>query len=239
MEDISIDFLREVVGYSSEFADVLRTHGEEAVRGEILALVEKDNGRMQEWDRTLTDIRQTKQKIAEQDEEIRKRLETYPSSNAEYDEIMADADIARRELHLRHFLEERAGEIRGVLIPSGSLDKRAHRMNLADEMLEMRKDMYVDRKNIAEALSLALIENDDVRRMMRAILEKNSAHDSDEKESGTMLDAIFEQALKTMLEALLRMEKYQRDGLLAIRHLEELDRQVVYMLVMMALKKHK
>ena len=54
MEDISIDFLREVAGYSSEFADVLRTRGEEAVRGEILAFAEKDHERMQEWDRTLT-----------------------------------------------------------------------------------------------------------------------------------------------------------------------------------------
>lgn len=247
MEDIPIDFIKELLEYDDVFAHMAQAKGVENVRGDIVAFLKnlaQNPDEIYKFERLMTDIRQSKQKIAEQNEKIRARLATYPASNAEYDEIMADADPTRRGQHVERFLTERINEIHGVRLQSGNLDKRVHRLNQPEEMLEMRKDLYVERKDIAEALSLLCIENSEIQKSIRLLLEKKATEegrsgDIGEQKEGKGIEILFQNALIHMVRTLLLIEEYQKDGLMGIRHLEELDRQVVYMLVMLALKKHK
>ena len=53
------------------------------------------------------------------------------------------------------------------------------------------------------------------------------------------MEIICEEALKETTRMLSRIEQYQQGGLQGIRRLAEFDRQIVYMLVTLALKKHK
>ena len=255
IDAVSINFLQEIAEYDDEFGLFLQGADGERVCKEIAALRqqldEKDTAHSETLERMLTDIRQSRQKIVQQQEEIRARVESYDISHAEYEEIMADTDNARQEKHLGRFLEERIKEIQSSLLSSGNFDKVVHGLWTSEQMLEMRKDLYVDGKNIVEALSLTLIENRDVQKIIRSMIETRLA--ADEKGSkdapqqqGTAVeqgaDAIgdlFERASRNALRMCLFIEQYQHEGLSEIRHLEELDRQVVYMLTTLALKKNK
>lgn len=246
MDDISIDVIKELGEYDEAFGRVLTAQGAENVRGDIVAFLKnlaQNPDEMYKVERLMTDIRQSKQKIVEQNEKIRVCLATYPASNAEYNEIMADADHARRERHVKRFLTERINEIRGVRLQSGNLDKRVHRLNQAEEMLEMRKDLYVERKDIAEALSILFLENSEIQKSIRLLFEKKAKEaqggDVGERKEDEGIEIIFQNALAHILRIVSLIEQYQKDGLSGIRHLEELDRQVMYMLVMLALKKQK
>ncbi|GEM_PF-5516194 len=246
MDNISIDFLKELQDYNEELRRRVDAGGVERICEDIMVsmreLAEKNPDHLHELDVMLIDIKQSKQKITKQNEEIRAYADLYSVSNDEYDEIVADGDVQRREEHLSRFLQERMDEIRGTLLLSGSLDKQVHRLNMPDEMLAMRKDMYVDEKNIAEALSIVLFDDINVERMMRLFLNKKSgtsdlsgAHDKSDEPLGM----VWEKSLKEMLRICILIEGYQHEGLWAIRHIEELDRQIVYMLVSLALGKHK
>ena len=205
-------------------------------------LAKKDAHRLRELDLIAIDIKQSKQKIIKQNEEIRAYADLYGVANDEYDQIMADEDVQRREEHLRRLVEERIGEIQGTLLRGGSIDKQAHRLNTPDEMLAMRKDIYIDEKNIIEALSLVLSESMYMHRMIRLFLDKKSdmSHSPDiTSKPDDPLVLIVQNSLTEMLRVCLLVEEYQHKGLLAMRHLRELDRQLVSMLVSLSLRKRK
>ena len=114
--------------------------------------------------------------------------------------------------------------------------------NVSDEMLAMRKDIYVDEKNIAEALGIVLFDDIHVQQMIRSLLHtKSKLSDSSDihDTSDEPLDVIVQKSLKEMLRMRLLIEEYQHKGIIAMRHLQELDRQIVSMLVSLALSKHK
>lgn len=246
MDNILIGFLQELEEYNAELKRRVDTNGVERVYEDITAytreLAEKDPDRLHGFDFMLIDIKKSKQKIAKQNEEIRAYADLYDVSNDEYNQIMAGDDVQRREEHLRRLLEERIDGIQGTLLHGGSIDKQVHRLNTPDEMLVMRKNIYIDEKNIAEALSLVLFESIDIRRMMLLFLdEKSDVPGSPDIASkpDDPLDVVFQKSLKEMLRVCLLIEGYQHKGLLAMRHLEELDRQIVFMLVSLALGKHR
>ena len=255
IDAVSLHFLQEIAEYDDEFGLFLQGADGERVCKEIAALRqqldEKDTAHSETLERMLTDIRQSRQKIVQQQEEIRARVESYDISHAEYEEIMADTDNARQEKHLGRFLEERIKEIQSSLLSSGNFDKVVHGLWTPEQMLEMRKDLYVDGKNIVEALSLTLIENRDVQKIIRSMIETRLAADENgskdtlqqqgaaAEQGASAMGDLFERASRNALRMSLFIEQYQREGLSEIRHLEELDRRVVYMLTTLALKKNK
>lgn len=220
----------------------MRASGADRMREEITACMrereEKNPDSMYEWRRTLGDITQSKQKTNELNEEIRKRVAVFGVSYEEYDTIMADKDAQKQDTHLKRFLEERMSEIHGILLGSGDLDKKVHRLASAEEMLIMRKDIYIDQKNITEALSVILIDNTHAQQIVRSLLDRAS-HGGFHSQSDQPTEVVFEESLKEILRILSLIEQYQKSGLTEIRRLEELDRQVVYMLTAIALKNHK
>ena len=78
--------------------------------------------------------------------------------------------------------------------------------------------------------------------MIRSLLHtKSKLSDSSDihDTSDAPLDVIVEKSLKETLRMRLLIEEYQHKGIIAMRHLQELDRQIVSMLVSLALRKHK
>jgi hypothetical protein len=245
MDDISIDDIKEIGGYDDVFASRLQANGIERIHEEIIAYIrdlgEKDFERAREWQRMWLDITRLKEKINEQREVIRKCVVSYDVSHDEYDEIMTDTDAQKQQTHVMRFLEERMDEIQSRLIAGGSLDRQVRSLNEPDEMLGMRRNLYIDRKNIAEALSVVLIDDAYSKRIFRSLLNKKA--EMPRIDFGSTIDQpieiIFEESLKETMRVLSLIEQYQQRGLQSIRHLEESDRQIVYMLTALVLKKHK
>ena len=245
MDDISIDVIKEVGEYDDVFAQTLKIRGVERIHDDIIAFIhssgEKNSERMDRWRHVLFDIARSKEKISEQHEEIRKHTVAYGISNEEYDEIMADTDLQKQQTHLKRFLGDRISEIQGTLLANKSFDKQVRTLNEPDEMLGMRRNLYIDRKNIVEALSVVLLEDARSKRIFRSLL--NGKSEAPRIDSGSKVDQpieiIFEESLKETMRILSLIEQYQQRGLQSIRHLEESDRQIVYMLTALALKNHK
>jgi len=244
MDDISIDFLEELGEYNSEIADRMKTSGVDPMREEINIYArkrtEEDPDSMDEWRRMLAHITQAKQKIGELNKEIRTRVSAFGISHEEYDTIIADTDMQKQDTHLKRLLGERMAGIHGILLASGNFDKQVHRLNSVEEMLTMRKDVYIDQKNIIEALSVMLLDDAHAKQIIRSILDETSepSHTDSGNQSNQSIRVLFEECLKEMLRILSLIEQYEHDGLSRIRRLEEFDRQIVYMLTAIALKKH-
>lgn len=244
MDDISIDVIKEIGEYDNVFSEILRVKGAERIHEEVLAYMrdsgEKNSERIHEWRRMYLDIARLKEKINEQHKEIRTRVASYSISNDEYNEIIADTDLQKQHTHLKRFLEERVGEIESTLLASGNFDKQVCSLNEPDEMLEMRKNAYIDRKNITEALSVVLFEDMKTKRIFWSLLDGKAGtfHTRPNSQMDQQTEVIFEESLKEMAHVLSLIEQYQRRGLQEIRRLEEFDRQIVYMLTALALKKH-
>ncbi len=245
MDDISIDFIKEIGEYDGIFARILQSKGAEHIHGEIIAylrdLKEKNPERAYEWQRIYFDIIRLKEKISEQRGEIRMHIATYSVSNDEYNEIMANANKEQQHARLKRFLEERMSEIESTLLASGNFDKQVHSLSEPNEMLHMRKLIYIDRKDIAEALSVALIEDAESKHIFLSLLDekKETSPTASSNQKDQPMEIICEEALKETTRVLSRIEQYQQGGLQGIRRLAEFDRQIVYMLVVLALKKHK
>ena len=245
MDDISIDFIKEIGEYDDIFARILQSKGAEHIYGEIIAylrdLKEKNPERAHEWQRMYSDIIRLKEKISEQREEIRMHVASYSVSNDEYNEIMANANQEQQRTRLKRVLEERMNEIESTLLGSGNFDKQVHSLGEPNEMLHMRKLIHIDQKDIAEALSIALIEDAASKQIFLSLLDekKEASHTVASNQKDQPMEIICEEALKETTRMLSRIEQYQQGGLQGIRRLAEFDRQIVYMLVTLALKKHK
>lgn len=244
MEDISIDFIKEIGEYDDVFARMLQAKGVEYAREKITAYIRdlgENSERAHEWRRIFSDIGRLKEKISGQRAEIRIRAESYGVSNDEYNGIIADADLQKQQAHLKRFLEERMDEIESTLLASGNFDKQVRSLNEPHEMLAMRRNLYIDRKNIAEALMVVLIEDARGERMFRSLLDEKAEapHVYSGNHADQPIEIIFEESLKEMARVLSLIEQYQQRGLQEIRRLEEFDRQIVHMLTDLLLKRHK
>lgn len=237
-----MDFLQEMGECNSELARRIKASGVDSVREEIIVCMrereEKNPDSMYEWRRIFGSITQLKQKINEFNEEIRKCVSVFGISYEEYNQIMADGDEQKKKEHLIRFLKERMSEIQGTLLASGSLDKQVHQLGSPDAMLTMRKDIYIDQKNIIEALSVMLLDDMHARQIVRSLLDETS-HGGFPSQPDQPIEVVFEESIKEMLRILSLIEQYQKSGLAGVRRLEGLDRQVVYMLTAIALQKQK
>lgn len=167
MDEISIGFLKELGSHDATFRTFCEERNIERVREDILKekrrLELENKNRVREWERILSDITQSKRKIAELNEEIKKLIEASHVSNDEYEEIIAVSDSLRRHELLEEFVAEHTHRIKGVLLSTKNIDKVVHHLTTQDEMLGMRKTFALDRTNILEALSLLFIENKEVQ----------------------------------------------------------------------------
>ena len=245
MDDASIDFLKELGRYDSSFWRICDERGVERVREDIIQererLASEEPARVHEWQYAVTDIAQAKNKIAEQAEEIKKYIAQQGISNEEYEEIAAVSDPIRRRELLEEFVVKRAHRVKGELLSAENVDKVVHHFTTEDEMSEMRKSIILDRRNILESLALLFIDSMELHDVFMHALGIDAAVRGDEyasEKQGSAADA-FEKALKRGVRAFSRIEQYQKDGLSALRHLQELDRQLVYMLKTLELKKSK
>lgn len=245
MEDISIDFIKEIGEYDDAFAHILQTKEVEYMREEITAYTrdseKKNSERIHEWRRIYWDIVRLKEKISEQREEIHARVTSYGVSSDEYDEIIVDADLQKRPARLMRFFEERMSEIQSTLLASGGFDRQVRSLSEPDEMFAMRKNIYIDRKNITEALSVILVEDIQSKQIVRSLLYEKAkiSHIHSDNPIDQPIEIIFEKSLKEMALILSLIEEYQQRGLQEIRRLDEFDRQIIYMLTALALKKHE
>ena len=245
MDDILIDVMKEIGEYNNVFAAKLQVNGAEYIYKEIITYIhdleEKNSNRAREWQRMWLDIARSKEKISEQQEVIRKYVANYNISYDEYNEIMADTDAQKQQAHVTRFLEERMDEIQSTLLAGRSLDKQVRTLNEPNEMLGMRRNLYIDRKNIVEALSVVLLEDARSKRIFRLLLDGKSEvlHIDSGSKIDQPIEVIFEESIKETMRILSLIEQYQQRGLQSIRHLEESDRQIAYMLTALALKNHK
>lgn len=245
MDDISIDVVKEIGEYDDVFARVLQAKGAERIHEEIIAYIrdsgEKNSERVHEWRRICLDIARLKEKISEQRADIRVRVVNYGVSNDEYDEIMAEADVQKQYTHLKRFFEERMDEIESTLLASGNFDKQVRSLSEPNEMLNMRKIIYIDRKDITEALWVVLVKDAQSKQMFLSLLDEKK--ETSRANLGSQIDqpieVMFEGSLKETARVLSLIEQYQQRGLQGVRSLEGFDRQIVYMLASLALKKHK
>ncbi len=238
MNQPSIDFIKELGIYDEAFGVLTNTETAEVLHARIETFLNdlqtKDPDAIRPWSRVMTDIVQSKEKVARQTEKIRKLAVLYPVSSAEYEEITSDRDRARKKRHLDRFVGERMRGIRGILAAGGNLEKRVQTLSSPDDMLEMRKDLYVDRRNIAEALSLFLLEDHDLNKTMRAFFEKEMPGETEQEITALPEQegeaGVFAHALMRMLDTLLSIERFQEIGLSSMRRLDDIDRRIVYLL---------